>query len=120
MNWYFEDNGVAQGPHLESELEAQVRVQKLSADSLIWHAGLAEWQPVQKLRPLWLVALKPAIAAESIKELTESAPPAPAQEEAKPTLRPTAPLKSKESPEAAEENKPGILKRIFGLGKKGS
>jgi hypothetical protein len=125
MNWYFEDNGVAQGPYPEAEVELKIRLNNIAADTLLWHTGLVEWQTVEKLRPQWLkpsapvpVTAKadpkePATLAQQSNSKSKARTEQP--EEAKPTLRPTAPLKT---PDTAEEGKKGILKRIFGIGKK--
>jgi type IV pilus assembly protein PilA len=118
MNWYFEDNGVAVGPEPESALESRVRGKKLSAESLIWHPGLPEWQPLVQLRPAWLEEPKPI----------EAAPARPASKPLAPVTKPLSPA-LKASPAIAkplttkpaeEEPKPGLLKRLFGLGKKKS
>jgi hypothetical protein len=122
MNWYYEDNGVAQGPYPEAEVELKFRLKSIAEDTLLWHTGLVEWQSAEKLRPQWLKPSGPAAEKVEVKKAEEKKVAASKSktqveepEEAKPTLRPTAPLKGQEP---AEEGKKGILKRIFGMGKK--
>ena len=89
MNWYFEKDGISQGPLSEAALAAKVRAKEVPADSLIWHVGREDWQSVNELRPAWLE------------------PPAPA-------LAPTA---AKPMPPAAKTEKTGLLQRLFSFGK---
>jgi GYF domain 2 len=102
MNWYFEKNGISQGPHSEAELEAKVRGNELHQDSLVWHVGQNDWQPVSSLRPQWLEMVKPPEAVVT----TPSKAPAPAAK--------SVPVK----PTTTEQvKKPGLLTRLFGFGK---
>jgi hypothetical protein len=123
MNWYYEDNGIAQGPVPESELESRVRGQKLSAEALIWAAGSAEWRSVKDLRPVWLevpkVTAQPASPRAKDTPLVKRGTASDAKTSSAP--EPGMKLKAKATEAPAPEvpaEKPGLLKRLFGLGKK--
>ena len=108
MNWYIEKEGVSQGPLTEQVLALRVQSGEVPAETLIWHVGLAEWQPIQQLRPQWLAPSPPPVTA--------SPEPAPAEAKAAPPSRTAAkPL----APSMSEEQ-PGFFKKLFGLGKKKS
>jgi uncharacterized RDD family membrane protein YckC len=47
MDWYYVDSGQSLGPIDQAELERLVRGGSITADTLVWHAGLADWQPYQ-------------------------------------------------------------------------
>jgi hypothetical protein len=131
MNWYYEDNGVAQGPLLESQLEAHARSQKIVADTLIWQAGSSEWKSVKELRPVWLEV--PKQTADPVVAVKAEAKPKPLSKQATARAKDTPLAKgtsNAEHPKTAEVvkpiavveepvvEKPGILKRLFGLGRK--
>lgn len=129
MNWYYEKEGVSQGPVAEADLAERVWKRELKADSLIWNPEQESWAPVAEIRPAWLETLQeepetpmagevsrqePEIEGEAalmpVKLLREvpvhaAAAPAPSR------LKPQAPVGGK-------EEKPGFLKRLFGGGKK--
>ena len=45
MAWHYVDSGRSIGPIDQAELERLVRGGSITADTLVWHAGLADWQP---------------------------------------------------------------------------
>jgi len=96
MNWYFEQDGVSQGPFTEGEMSGRVRANAVSAETLIWNPSLEEWKSVSELKPEWL---KPATV-----EQPRSAPPTKSAF-SKPVIQ--------AAPESAEA-KPGLFKRLFG------
>ncbi len=51
MNWYYVDAGQQAGPVDDAALEALVRSGKVQPDTLVWHEGLANWQPYRQLNP---------------------------------------------------------------------
>ena len=104
MNWYIEKDGVSQGPLSEQVLALRVQDGEVPPDTLIWHVGLAEWQPIQQLRPQWL---QPPTAPVSTVSPPTEAKPAPATRTA---AKPLAP--------SMTEEQPGFFKKLFGRGKK--
>ncbi len=51
MNWYFAVDGRSHGPVSEQELSELAFNGGIGKDTLIWHPGLTEWEPVWKLKP---------------------------------------------------------------------
>lgn len=120
MNWYYEKEGVSQGPVAEAELAERVFHRELKGDSLIWNSELDSWTSVAELRPNWLETLaaqeevpEPRPATAPLRPITvplreapvKGAAPAPSR------LKPQAPV-------GGEEEKAGFLRRLFGGGKK--
>lgn len=62
MNWYYSTGGDPIGPHSEDEIERLLQGGQISADTLVWRKGLAEW---------------PALAdtEEFARRLDDAAPP---------------------------------------------
>ncbi|MDB6120052.1 MAG: hypothetical protein JWO08_3833 [Verrucomicrobiaceae bacterium] len=46
MNWYYSQNGQQLGPVPEQELTRLAATGAINANSLVWHDGLADWQPL--------------------------------------------------------------------------
>src|SRR5262245_24227597 len=64
MNWYYVDGGQQAGPVGDAEFEALVQRGKVQADTLVWHEGLANWQPYREVKPPGLaLASAPPISA---------------------------------------------------------
>ena len=51
MEWYYSDQGRQAGPLSDSELENLQRSGRIGATTLVWRAGMAEWEPLQRARP---------------------------------------------------------------------
>src|SRR2546426_1527287 len=51
MNWYYAEGAQQAGPVSEEELLRLVASGKIRSDTLVWHEGLANWQPYGQLRP---------------------------------------------------------------------
>lgn len=51
MKWYYVENGQQAGPVEETELEALAQGGKLRGDTLVWHEGMAVWQPFSAVCP---------------------------------------------------------------------
>lgn len=51
MNWYYALNGQQKGPVSEQEIMQLVSSGTISAGTLIWRDGLADWQPVSQALP---------------------------------------------------------------------
>lgn len=50
MNWYYSDGGKQLGPIDETELNRLVTLGTVRSDTLVWHEGLASWQPLGVVR----------------------------------------------------------------------
>jgi uncharacterized RDD family membrane protein YckC len=50
MKWYYSDAGRQVGPIEETDLNQLVTIGTVRADTLVWHEGLANWQPLGVLR----------------------------------------------------------------------
>lgn len=50
MNWYYSDGGKQIGPVDETELNRMVTIGAVRSDTLVWHDGLASWQPLGVVR----------------------------------------------------------------------
>lgn len=60
-DWYYHDPARGRvGPHTADEIRARFRDRRIQPDTLLWHAGLREWQPLERLTvELDLVGVKP-------------------------------------------------------------
>src|SRR5262245_4151860 len=74
MKWYYVENGQQAGPVEESQLAELVQSGRLRGDTLVWHEGMAAWQPLSAVRPagITLPATAPAPIAFSTGETTEA------------------------------------------------
>lgn len=61
MDWFYALGEKQCGPVTETQLEALLASGQLTRDTLVWHAGLADWQPLHAARPTPLAA-PPVIA----------------------------------------------------------
>jgi uncharacterized RDD family membrane protein YckC len=50
MNWYYSNGGKQVGPIDETELNRLVTLGTVRSDTLVWHEGLASWQPLGVVR----------------------------------------------------------------------
>lgn len=50
MQWFYAQGGQQFGPAEEGEFEGLVRSGVIRPDTLVWHEGLANWQPLGALR----------------------------------------------------------------------
>ncbi len=48
MEWYYADSGQRLGPIDESELQALQAAGKVQGETLVWRAGMPEWQPLSE------------------------------------------------------------------------
>jgi len=49
MNWFYVDAGQQAGPVDDTQLQALVTSGKIQPGTLVWHEGMANWQPYQEL-----------------------------------------------------------------------
>jgi uncharacterized RDD family membrane protein YckC len=50
MNWYYAAQGQQHGPVTEAQLDEMYRNGTIPADALVWHDGMAGWEPYQAVR----------------------------------------------------------------------
>lgn len=115
MTWYFNNEGLADGPYEDEAMRALVGSQKIKARTLIWHPGGGGelWQEVMVVSPSWWQPVAPAsVPVGSVSPGTR--PLAGGGESTSRNLVPLAPV----SQSKITEERPGFLKRIFGLGGK--
>jgi hypothetical protein len=118
MNWYLNNAGAAEGPYDESVMTEMARGQKIASDSLVWHAGLEAWDSVAALSPAWWGAALPEPVVEAKpKKKTDAAKTAEDATGAAPKRRLAAPMAPSEDAGAKKEGG-GLLKKLFGFGKK--
>lgn len=51
MNWFYSDNGAQQGPISDMDLVNLTRNGTLKPETLVWHDGMTDWQPLSVTRP---------------------------------------------------------------------
>lgn len=106
MNWYINNAGAAEGPKDDAVMAGLVREEKLTPDSLVWHTGLDAWQTVAQISPLWAGGkVEPAVEKKTVADKRDPG--------ARRLAGPKAP-----TAEAAGEKPGGLLKRLFGFGRK--
>jgi GYF domain 2 len=123
MNWYLENAGAAEGPYDDLAMTELARGHKVASDSLVWHAGLEAWTSVAALAPSWWGAALPAHEPEPMtrKKVVMAQQPLPATSADAPEVTPKRRLAAPVAPnEGSAEPKEsgGLLKKIFGFGKK--
>jgi len=79
MKWYYADGGRQVGPVEESALDDLVRAGSVRDDTLVWHEGMANWQPHGTVRGPRPAAPMPAAGAET-RFCSECGRPFPAAE----------------------------------------
>jgi len=52
MKWYYVENGQQAGPVDDAQLADLWQQGRLTADTLVWREGLAEWQPYRAVSPV--------------------------------------------------------------------
>ncbi len=144
MNWYYEDNGVSQGPVTETDVRQRIAAGQLPSNVLVWRVGLDSWTSASDLPP----AISPAANPEPVEEVATAAPASAPSPKAKretrvratpqtaPLIQPAAqtekpvPKPKKKTSAVAEPPepqppdvtatppKPGFLNRLFGGSKK--
>jgi uncharacterized RDD family membrane protein YckC len=51
MNWYYVDAGQQAGPVDDEQLWTFQRSGKILPETLVWHEGMANWQPLREVQP---------------------------------------------------------------------
>ncbi len=104
MTWYFNNEGVADGPYEDDAMAALLKQNRIKAQTLVWHVGGESWQGISIQAPSWW---QPTVATPTAVEATPSSRPLTRG------LVPKAP-----QAEAKPQASGGFLKRLFGLGGK--
>ena len=131
MNWYYEINGVSQGPQNEAGMSELVSSKVISEGTLVWNPQLESWAPAKELKPKWLVVapppapvrepeVSPAEEATKTAKRTRAVASAAAPQPAPSRLagaEVTQPAKKKEAEKTEKEpakGKKGLFSRLFG------
>jgi len=75
MKWYYVENGNQAGPVEEAELGQLLQSRRLAGDTLVWHEGMANWEPFSAVCPpayAAMVAAPPVAGAGSVATATEA------------------------------------------------
>lgn len=109
MTWFFNNDGIADGPHEEPAMAELVQKGRVLPQTLVWHDGLTLWQEASVLQAAWW---KVKLKAPQPQPALEVPAPAAAPKVATPRRnpKPLAPTPTEEVPKA----KPGLFKRLFG------
>jgi uncharacterized RDD family membrane protein YckC len=74
MNWFYVDAGQQAGPVDDTQLQALVTSGKIQPGTLVWHEGMANWQPYQEVaQPGLRVATAPPPTAGSAPSASQAA-----------------------------------------------
>lgn len=123
MNWYYEKEGICQGPLTEEEMMARMARREMSSDSLVWNGQMDSWSTVAETKPEWLLLeTDPPPGTQTADETPSPQRPstAPLKPMREAPAKGAAPAPSRLKPQApvgGDEAKPGFFKRLFG-GKK--
>ena len=49
MEWYYADGGRQIGPHSDEVFRQLVSEGRVTASALVWHEGMANWQPLSEV-----------------------------------------------------------------------
>ncbi|MGA2867607.1 MAG: RDD family protein [Verrucomicrobiota bacterium] len=50
MNWFYVEQGQQTGPANDDQMAALLRAGKINANTLVWHEGMAEWLPFNRVQ----------------------------------------------------------------------
>lgn len=101
MNWYYNNDGCADGPHDESAMRDFIQAGRIHAGTLIWHAGLELWQEAGMLKAMWWQQNVPTPASST-----------KANDKTQGLHRSPMPLAPTEKPAISKGG--GLFKRLFG------
>jgi len=59
MDWFYARNGQQQGPVSESYLSQLAGGGEVTADTLVWHSGMAHWEPLRDAASTFETPLRP-------------------------------------------------------------
>ncbi|HYF37401.1 MAG TPA: DUF4339 domain-containing protein [Prosthecobacter sp.] len=115
MNWYFDNEGVADGPHDEDAMKVFAVAGQVGPQTLVWQPSMSGWQEAVALKVTWLRPAQPPVK--------EVAPlPVPVPRTATGVLNPDTtrrvPVPSAPTGALTPGRKPGFFRRLFGFGRK--
>ena len=113
MNWYYEKQGVSQGPLTEDAMIDLLRRKQIAAETLVWNPGLEQWAGVGQVKPEWLKAVQATPAA--VQTAKAQAPMPIDSNPPTPLAKPKAGLEPDTAEPQAKEQR-GFLQRLFGFG----
>ena len=73
IDWYYSNNGQQAGPVSETQLQELERTGGITAATLVWRNGLADWQPYRAAHPTATVAPPPMPPSGSAPPVLEQA-----------------------------------------------
>ncbi len=76
MNWYYESNGLQQGPVSESELMQLISLGRISKHNLLWRKGMHDWTPLGDVQDFSTRLTVSSAAAPLAGSLTTKTPSA--------------------------------------------
>ena len=83
IDWYYHDPGEGRiGPLSAEELRKRFQDRRIQRDTLVWHHGLREWQPLERMAP--------DIGLETLQVDASRPPPLPANASAPMPMPPSA------------------------------
>lgn len=129
MNWYIDNAGAAEGPYDDHTMTEMAQGRRIASDSLVWHAGLDAWASVAAISPAWWGAAlpEPANTPRSRKKVIEQQPlpnsstttgSSVAQASTSATKRRLTAPNAPNDDGMADKESGGLLKKLFGFGKK--
>lgn len=101
MTWYFNNDGVADGPYEDEAMAALLVQNRIKGHTLVWQVGGETWQEIAAQAPDWW---QPVTAAQT-DAVVSTRPPTTRG------LVPNAPVV-----EAKPAASGGFLKKMFGFG----
>ncbi|MES2736808.1 MAG: DUF4339 domain-containing protein [Verrucomicrobiota bacterium] len=101
MTWYFNNDGVADGPYEDEAMAALLAQNRIRGHTLVWQVGGEAWQEIAAQAPNWW---QPVTTAQA-DVVVSSRPPTTRG------LVPNAPVV-----EAKPAASGGFLKKMFGFG----
>src|SRR5688572_20734853 len=78
MNWFFAVDGHSHGPVTQQKLAELARTGEVGTDTLVWHPGLEEWEPLWKLKADIEGQTNKGVMAQQARGTTERIPVADA------------------------------------------
>ena len=61
MTWYYAIGNERQGPVDDAELDRLIATRTVTPETLVWRAGMADWQPLAQARPRAVAPPAPVI-----------------------------------------------------------
>ena len=77
MEWYYTKAGNQAGPVSLDELIHKISVGEVSSNQMVWHEGMADWQPISNVPELQITATSgqaapPTLPAQAVLHWSDS------------------------------------------------